>query len=123
MPLFGSVSILRIRNMPYNMTAISYISGIGDAGTRNAIQLLRLLIIGPLRSIVGVSAARQPVRFNVTADSLSRRFGDGIIMGTETRYLLVYIWDFVVPQIDLFASRINHPTSAYASWKQDMKAS
>ena len=44
-------------------------------------------------------------------------------MGTESRYLLVYIWDFVVPQIDLFASRNNHPTSAYASWKQDMNAS
>ena len=96
MPLFGSVSLLRIRNMPYNMTAISYISGIGDAGTRDAIQLLRLLIIGPLRSIVGVSAARQPVRFNVTADSLSRRFGDGIIMGTESRYLLIYIYGILL---------------------------
>ena len=63
------------------------------------------------------------MRFNLTADSLSRRFEDGIIMGTESRYLLVYIWDFVVPQIDLFASRINHQTSGYASWKQDMNAS
>ena len=50
--------------------------------------------MGPFRNIVGVSAALQPVRFNVTADSLSRRFEDGIIVGTESRYLLVFIYGF-----------------------------
>ena len=96
MSLLGSVSILRIRNMSYNMTAISYLSGIGDAGTRNAVQLLGNLIIRPFRSIVGVSVARQPVRFNVTADSLSRRFEYGIIVGTESRHLLVYIYGILL---------------------------
>ena len=71
----------------------------------------------------GIAKAHQPGWLNVTADSLSRHFEDGIEWELNCRLFGKIYGVFDVPQIDLFASRINHQTSTYDSWKRDPYAS
>ena len=59
----------------------------------------------------------------MTADSLSRHFEDGIEWELNRDLFEKICAVFGVPQIDLFASRVNHQTRAYASWKPDPHAS
>ena len=70
-----------------------------------------------------LSAAHQPGLLNVTADCLSRHFEDGIEWELNRSMLETIGGFFGVPQIDLFACRINLQTSTYASWKRDSHAS
>ena len=59
----------------------------------------------------------------MTADSLSRHFEDGIEWELNRDLFEKICAVFGVSQIDLFASRVNHQTRAYASWKPDPHAS
>ena len=59
----------------------------------------------------------------MTEDSLSRHFEDGLEWELNCGFFEKICGVFGVPQIDLFASRINHQTSTYASWKRDPHAS
>ena len=58
----------------------------------------------------------------MAADSLSRHFEDGIEWELNRGLFEKICAVFGVPQIDLFASRVNHQTRAYASWKPDPHA-
>ena len=59
----------------------------------------------------------------MTADSLSRHFEDGIEWELNRSMLQKICGFYGVPQIELFASRINHQISTCASGKRDTHAS
>lgn len=68
---------------------------------------------------IHISAAHIPEIHNVLADVASMRFHDTAecsIPGCQFKKILLM---FGEPDIDLFASRINHQQSVYASWLLD----
>ena len=69
-----------------------------------------------------LSAAHKPGQLNVTADTLSRHFEDGIEWQLNPQLFDRICRAFGTPQVDLFASRINHLIPIYASWKPDPSA-
>ncbi|XP_068739556.1 uncharacterized protein [Montipora capricornis] len=78
MSLLGSVSNQHIRIMSDNMTAISYINAKGGCRNWECNAIAKAIWLWAIKRNNWLSAAHQPGRFNVTADSLSRHFEDGI---------------------------------------------
>ena len=66
-----------------------------------------------------LSAAHKPGQLNTTADKLSHHFEDGIEWQLNPRLFDQFCSSFGNPQVDLFASRVNHLVPVYASWKPD----
>ena len=123
MSLLESVSNQHISIMSDNRTAISYVNAKGGCTNRECNAIAKAIWLWAIKRHNWLSVAHQPGRFNVTADSLSRHFEDGIEWELNRGLFEKICGVFGVPQIDLFASRVNHQTSAYASWKPDPHAS
>ena len=111
--------IRHVRIMSDNTTAISYINKQGGSHSMAlndiAVQIWLLCIEYDMH----VSAAHIPGKHNVLADIASREFHDA-----AEWMLLPQVFDKIVskwgvPDIDLFASRVNHQIPTYVSWKPD----
>ena len=64
-----------------------------------------------------------PGASNVSADDLSRNFKADTEWALRNDVFVRLCSLFGVPDIDLFASRLNHKVPKYASWKPDPLAS
>ena len=105
-----------IRVVSDNTTTVSYINGMGGKSL-------------PCDSITGniwswaidrgnwLSAAHIPGASNVSAEDLSRNFKAGTEWALSNDVFVRLCSLFGVPDIDLFASRLNHKVPKYASWK------
>ncbi|XP_031574344.1 uncharacterized protein LOC116308111 [Actinia tenebrosa] len=84
----------------------------GGCKSKECTQIAKDIWLWAISRHLWLSVAHQPGQLNAIADLLSRHFEDGIEWDR---------WDrmYGFPEIDLFASRINHQTNTYVSWKQD----
>ena len=71
---------------------------------------------------IWVSAAHIPESKNVVADKSSRMFERSSEWKLRERVFKQIVSTFGKPDIDLFASRINHQLSNYISWRPDTGA-
>ena len=108
-----------VRIMSDNTSAISYINKQG--GTHNldlndlAVEIWNYCIdVG-----IYISAAHIPGRHNKLADEASRKFQDASEWMLCPKIFKQLTDKFGIPEIDLFASRLNHQLPMYASWKPD----
>ena len=108
-----------IRVMSDNTTAISYINKQG--GTHNiylndlAVELWEIC----KQRDIHLSAAHIPGKHNILADSASREFVDAAEWMLSPHIFNKIVEDFGMPDIDLFASRLNRQLQNYVSWKPD----
>ena len=121
--LLNTVSNQHIRIMSDNTTTVTYINNMGGCKSKECNEVAKEIWLWAMERNNWLSAAHQPGKLNVTADSLSRHFQDGIEWQLNPGIFDKITEIFGTPEIDLFASRINHQTSVYASWKQDPYAS
>ena len=70
-----------------------------------------------------LSAAHIPGKHNILADVASREFQDAAEWMIPTRIFNEITDAWGMPDIDLFASRLNHRLDTYASWKPDPSSS
>ena len=114
-----SQGINHIRVMSDNTTAISYINRQG--GTHNmhlndlAVEAWELC----KNYNVHISAAHIPGKHNILADSASREFIDAAEWMLSPEIFDNITQEYGLPDIDLFASRLNRQIPTYASWKPD----
>ena len=66
-----------------------------------------------------ISAAHIPGAHNVLADTASREFTDSAEWAIPTKTFDSITRKFGLPEIDLFASRLNNKLDRYVSWKPD----
>ena len=111
--------IRHIKIMSDNTTAISYINKQGGSHNMSlndiAVQIWSLCV----EYNTYLSAAHIPGKHNVRADVASREFHDSAewMLSPEVFGNIIMKWG--KPDIDLFASRLNHQIPIYASWKPD----
>lgn len=102
-----------------NTTAISYINKQG--GTHS--MLLNDLAIDIWQVCIEygihLSAAHIPGKHNILADQASREFRDAAEWAIPMHVFDKITDLFGVPEVDLFASRLNKKLDRYASWKPD----
>ena len=111
MSLLESVSYQHIRIMSDNKSAISYISAMGGCRNKEYSAIAKEIWFWGIKMDNWLSAAHQQGRLNVTADSLSRHFEDGMEWELNRSLFQKICGFFGVPHIDQFATRINHQTS------------
>ena len=66
-----------------------------------------------------LSAAHIPGKHNISADIASREFHDAAEWMLRPQVFDKIVEKWGVPDIDLFASRLNHQLPTYVSWKPD----
>ena len=68
---------------------------------------------------IWISATYLPGELNTVADTRSRKFNDNIEWMLNPQIFTKITAKFGKPDIDLFASRLNHQVPTYVSWEPD----
>lgn len=104
-----------------NTTAVAYINHMGGTKARcNAVA--REMWLWCLQRNLLISATHLPGVSNVDADAQSRMVHENTEwqLNPGVFHNLVSMWGN--PEVDLFASRLNHQVAAYVAWKPDPEA-
>ena len=116
-PLYDTIRHIRI--MSDNTTAIAYVNKQG--GTQCMILndiAVEIWEFCKQRNI-HLSSAHIPGIHNTLADTASRKFHDSAEWMIPDDIFGLITAQFGKPDIDLFASRLNHKVASYVSWKPD----
>ena len=107
--------------MSDNMT-ITYINAMGGCKSQALNRITKRIWLWAIESHNWLSAAHKPGQLNVTADGLSQHFEDGNEWQFNSQLFDKLCQALGNPQVDLFASQINHLIPMYASWNRDLAA-
>ena len=121
LPLRESTNHIRV--FSDNTTAISYINKKGGTKCMVLNDLAFHIWQFCINYNAHLSAAHIPGAHNLLADIASRQFQDSAEWALPQHVLQNIISRFGKPDIDLFASRLNHKLPCYASWKPDPESS
>ena len=105
-----------------NTTAVSYINCMGGSHSKECNSLARQIWLWCIDNNIWVSAAHIPGSKNVEADRESRVFHDNTEWALSPDIFQCVCGKMFLPQIDLFASRLNHKVQSYVAWRPDPKA-
>ena len=116
-PLYNRCKHIRV--MSDNTSAIAYINKKG--GTHSMIMNDLAVSIWEycMRKDIYISAAHIPGKHNILADIASREFRDAAEWKLCPEIFSRLVHQFGMPDIDLFASRLNHQLPVYVSWQPD----
>lgn len=120
-PLYGKCEHIRV--MSDNTTAISYINKKGGTHCMTLNDLAVNIWEYCLDKGIHISAAHIPGKHNVLADIASREFRDAAEWKLCPEIFSRLVTKFGRPDIDLFASRLNHQLPTYVSWQPDPDSS
>ncbi|XP_032904474.1 uncharacterized protein LOC116990664 [Amblyraja radiata] len=101
-----------------NTTAVAYVNHMGGIKSVSCDKLVNLIWHWCIARNIWISAIYLPGRYNMVADTRSRKFNDTEWMLNPRIFLNVIAW-YGLPDIDLFASRLNHQLPKYVSWEPD----
>ena len=105
-----------------NVTAVSCVNNFGTCHSEQLHTISRKLWLWGMSRNIWISAKHVPGKLNCIADFFSRQFNDNIEWTLDSSVFLRITQTFFVPDIDLFASRINKRMSPFVSWFPDPEA-
>ena len=102
-----------------NQTAVSYIKNMGGTHSPSCNNIAREIILWCKARNIWLSISHIPGKLNVEADQASRVFNDDTEWSLDSNLFADLVAKWGQPDIDLFASRLNHKADKYVSWKAD----
>ncbi|XP_068712820.1 uncharacterized protein [Montipora foliosa] len=99
-----------------NSTAVAYINKMGGIKSPSLNSLSRTLWEWCIERNIIISAQHIPGKENLVADSLSREFSSNLEWSVDIDSFTQISSMTFVPDIDLFASRLNAKTDCFVSW-------
>ena len=108
-----------IRIMSDNTSAIAYINKQGGTKCMTQNDLSVKIWEYAMENGIHISAAHIPGKHNILADEASRKFQDAAEWKIPKCTFKSLVRAFGKPDIDLFASRLNHQLPTYVSWLPD----
>jgi len=102
-----------------NTVAISYINKYGGCHNEDLNDLSKAIWEWCIERDITIKAVHIPGRLNTRADSLSRDFNDNVEWSLDPVVFEELCQTSGVPEVDLFASRLNHKLPVYFSWHPD----
>ena len=102
-----------------NTTAIAYVNKFGGCHNKALNDLSKRLWRWCIEKNVNIMAVHIAGTDNVMADSLSREFNTSVEWSLNRKVFDKMCIALGQPDIDLFASRLNHKLDRYVSWKPD----
>ena len=112
-----------VRILSDNTTAISYINKMGGIKSECCNDLAVEIWNWCLDRNIWLLCSHIPGKINNEADKLSREFSDQTEWHLDHDIFLQICSKFYVPDIDLFASRLNKQLDTFCSWKPDPECS
>ena len=113
---------IHVRLQMDNTTAVSYINHMGGTKSHHCNALAKEMWEWSAERNIELSAAHLPGKDNVQADHESRNFNERTEWKLDERVFKKVKRTFGTPEVDLFASRLNHQVPRYVSWKPDPDA-
>ena len=105
-----------------NMTAVAYIKNLGGVKSIGCDQIARDIWEWCENRNVVLSISHIPGVDNVLADFRSRSFSDSLEWELNSKIFDKICKVFGMPNMDLFATRLNNKCPCYASWEPDPQA-
>ena len=125
--LFGLTSLCKDTNGVHiqvksdSSTAVSYINNQGGS-VLSLLEITKQIWFWCINRNLFISAVHIPGKDNIIPDNLSRCFKDTSEWKLKVSIFRKILKQFFVPEIDLFASRINKQLDLYVSWYPDPHA-
>lgn len=125
--LFGLQSFIKIDNLNVrllsdNTTAVSYVNKKGGVHSRMCLQVAQKIWDFAEQHHIYLVAAHIPGKHNRIADMYSRNFKENTEWELHPSLFKEIVKAWGKPEIDLFASRLNHKCKKYVAWKPDPSA-
>ena len=120
--LFSKHRDIHVHLKSDNTTAVSYITYFGGTHSLQLNELTREIWLWCLNRKIWLSVSFLPGIENVGADFASRQFHEDIEGKLHPDVFRKIINIFMKPNIDMFASRLNHQIHPYVSCKPDTSA-
>lgn len=105
-----------------NSTALAYINNLGGIKSPALDSLSRRIWEWCIERNIFVSAQHIPGKMNSRADALSREFCSNLEWSLNMRIFELILKMTFIPEIDLFASKLNAKCGDYVSWHPDPDA-
>lgn len=105
-----------------NTTTVSYINAMGGTKSNLCDEVAKKIWQWCQARNIWVSACHIPGKLNVEADKASRQFNDRTEWMLDKAVFSKITTVFFLPDIDLFASRINRQLPRYGAWHADPEA-
>ena len=96
-----------------NVTAITYINNMGGSHSKPCNDLAMQLWLWCIERNIWVTASHVPGVDNIIADKASREFNDATEWAPNPEIFKQISQTFFQPEVDLFASRLNHKVDKY----------
>ena len=114
--LYSSLRKRHIEIQSDNVSAVSYINDMGGMNSRKMDLLAHNIWDWCVSKDIFISAIHVPGLSNVRADFLSRHFSDSTEWGLKRQIFERICKQYFLPDIDLFASRLNKQINTFVSW-------
>ena len=111
-----------VRIMIDNTTAVSYINSMGGMKSQICDKVTKSIWLWCIERGIWISACHIPGKLNIKADKASREFNDRTEWMLHREVFLAVTLKFGVPDLDLFASRLNKQLPRFVSWQPDPDA-
>ena len=99
-----------------NSTAVAYVNNMGGTKSPSLDSLSKSLWEWCIARDILVSAQHIPGKANVRADALSREISSNLEWSLDSKAFCGIVSQTFVPEVDLFASRLNAKTDRFISW-------
>ena len=108
-----------VRIMSDNTSAVSYINNMGGIKSDACNSVSMAIWYWCVEHNVWIVCTHIPGKENIDADRLSREFNDQIEWRLDHDIFLEICLKMIMPEIDLFATRINTQLDTFCSWRKD----
>ena len=108
-----------VRIMSDNTSAVSYINNMGGIKSDACNSVAMDIWYWCVENNVWIVCTHIPGKENIDADRLSREFNDQIEWRLDHDIFLEICLKMIMPEIDLFATRINTQLDTFCSWRKD----
>lgn len=115
----GNMHHLHVQLQIDNTTAVAYINHMGGTEPVSCDKLATLIWHWSITQNIWISATYLPGRFNTVADTRSCKFNDNTDCVLNHGVFKDIVSRYGTPDMDLFASRINHQLPKYVALEPD----
>ena len=102
-----------------NTTAISYINRMGGSKSSECEVMAKSIWNFCEENEIWIKATYIPGKENIEADFMSRNFTDNTEWTLNPHIFDIICETWGTPEVDMFASRVNHKVDTYVSWGKD----
>ena len=111
-----------IKILSDNTTTVSYLKNMGGTHSLACNEIARKVWLWCISRKIYLTAAHIPGKTNIQADQASRLFNDRTEWQLDKSVFKKLLAIFGKPEVDMFASRLNHQLPLYVAWIPDPEA-